>query len=736
MQGIWEAGKKLALRDISSSPRNLITWVDLNNNGVVDSGEQMAFSTGNATTLSPYLRATASGTNTATNIINFIHGTQVSGMRNRQLTVSGSLQVWRLGDMINSTPTIIGSPRERFDILYGDRGYGQFVLRWKDRRMVSYVGANDGMLHAFNVGHYHRGDDPSTTPQEHGWYTRNMVDNSSGPELGEELWGFVPYHLLPQLLWYTQPGYTHISYVDLKPKVTDVRIFSPEAACGGGTTPTATGCIHPDGWGTILILGMRFGGSCGSCASVSGTSNGAPPLQVVADFNGNGNTTDVNDRRYFYSGYIILDVTDPDANPTVLSVYSSSTLGLTTSYPTVVRLSPLSDGKTNHTNANYFMVVGSGVQGYDGRAATGASIFAVQLVLPGTTPTVTVMPVGSSTYGSYMSDPITFDRDLDFRSDAVYIGRTIDPDAGAPGNVGYWWGKFYRLTMGTCAAAPCTTSSWGILSGTNRSPTEIVVQVPIGGTAKYLGPMTASSTVTLDNSANTWIFFGSGRFFSSADKADQHAQYLVGVKDSVLSGRCVQTDNDATTCQDQDLLDVSSAQICVSCATGTQVSGVGSTTTFSDLKTSIQGGTISDGTIVTAKDGWVIQLNPHTGSTLLGAERSLVNPTLIGGAVFFPTFTPNRDICVATGNSTLYAMYYLTGTGYTDPILGVDANGVSQRSTSIGEGLASSVAIQIGAQPTGMSGFYQSSNSVVSKVSPKPPSSIWSQYISWMSQRD
>ena len=114
MQGIWEAGKKLALRDISSSPRNLITWVDLDNDGVVDSGEQMAFSTANASTLSPYLRAASSGTFTATNIINFIHGTQVSGMRNRQVTVDGALHVWKLGDVVNSTPTIVGAPKERY----------------------------------------------------------------------------------------------------------------------------------------------------------------------------------------------------------------------------------------------------------------------------------------------------------------------------------------------------------------------------------------------------------------------------------------------------------------------------------------------------------------------------------------------------------------------------------------------------------------------------------------------
>ena len=652
MQGIWEAGKKLALRDLTASPRNLITWVDADNDGVVDSGEQMAFSTANAATLAPYLRANATGTYTATNIINFVTGNQVSGMRDRQVTVGGSLHVWRLGDVVNSTPTIVGAPRERFDILYGDQGYAQFVQRWKTRRMVAYAGANDGMLHAFNVGFYHRGDDASTSGvTEHGSYTRNAVDNSSGPELGEELWGFVPYHLLPQLMWLTQPDYTHVSYVDLKPKVTDVRIFSPEAACGGGTTPTASGCIHPDGWGTILILGMRFGGSCGSCIGVSGTNNGGPPLSVTAKFDGVTTTT-----RTFYSAYIVLDITDPDATPTVLSVYSSSTLGLTTSYPSVVRMSPAGDGKNVHTNAKYFMVLGSGVQGYNGRALNGggggAKLFAVQLVTPGTAPTVSILPVGLDTYGGFMADPITFDRDLDFRSDAVYVGRSIDPAAGGASALGYWWGKFYRLTMGTCTSAPCTTSTWGVLSGGNRIPTEMVMQVPIGGTPKYLGPMTAGSTVTLDDSGNTWVFVGTGRFFSSADKADQHPNYLVGVKDSVLRGSsgCVQSD--AVNCTNQNLLDVSSAQICVSCASGNQVQGVGSFTTFSALQ---QG--------ITAMDGWVIQLAPNTGSTTLGAERSLVNPTLIGGAVFFPTFTPNNDICVSTGNSTLYSMYYMTGTG-------------------------------------------------------------------------
>lgn len=736
MNGVWEAGKKLALRDISVKPRNLFTWLDLNNNGRVDSGEQMPFNTSGTTpaTLAPYLRATATGTFTATNIINFVQGNQISGMRNRQKTVDGSTHVWRLGDVINSTPTIVGAPRERFDILYGDQGYQGFAQRWKTRRLVAYVGANDGMLHAFNGGYFHRGDDAGSSDIEHGYYTTGeTADDATKPELGEELWGFVPYYVLPQIRWLAELDYTHVSYVDLKPKVTEVRIFAEEPACGGGTTPTNAGCKHPGGWGTILILGLRYGGSCKACTAKASENNGGPKLTVVADFNGDGDTTDPNDTRDFLSGYIVLDITDPDVTPTVLSAYTADKLGLTTSYPTVVRMSPAGDNKTDHTNAKFLMVVGSGQHGYDGRAASGtfggANMLAFQLVLPGTTPEVRLLPIGSETYGGFIGDPITFDRDLDFRSDAVYVGRTIDPSAGS---VGYWWGKFYRLTMGACASAPCTTVTWGVDVSGNRSPTEMIMQVTTNSTTKFLGPVTAGSTVTLDNSGNTWVFFGTGRFFSKSDKTDLRAQYLIGVKDSVLRpGGCVQTD--VVNCQNQNLLDVSSAQICVSCASGTQVQNVTGVTTFSGLLDQIQG---NSSLSITAKDGWILQLQSGSSATGIGGERSIVNPTLIGGAIFFPTFAPDTDICRASGNSYLYSMYYLTGTGYTDPIMGVDASGMAVVREGLGAGVASSVAIQIGTQPTGMSGFYQSSNSLVSKVSPKPPSSLWSQYISWISQRD
>ncbi len=215
---IWEAGKQLALRDAAT--RTLYTWVDSDHDGVVDSGEQIAFSTANEPTLRPYLRAASS--TEGTKIINFVRGCDPSTCaeqattRDRKLQVppgSGTLKVWKLGDVIHSTPTIVAAPKDRYDVIYGDSSYTDYLVKYRNRQQVAYVGGNDGMLHAFNAGYYHPGDDTSASAPsnktEHGWFTTGPNDNSTGLPLGDELWGFVPYELLPQLEFLSRADYQH-----------------------------------------------------------------------------------------------------------------------------------------------------------------------------------------------------------------------------------------------------------------------------------------------------------------------------------------------------------------------------------------------------------------------------------------------------------------------------------------------------------------------------------------------
>ncbi len=720
----WEGGKQLA--NLASSARNVLTWVDIDNDGLVDAGEEMQFNTANSATLSPYLRAGAAPY-TADNIINFVRGDEIAGLRTRMLEVpigSGTYKVWKLGDPIHSTPTIVAAPRANYDLIYGDSSYTDFFTKWKDRREVIYVGANDGMLHAFNGGFYHKSDDVTTAGVvEHGWYTKNPTDNSSGRPLGDELWGYIPYQLLPQLQWLTRDDYSHVYYVDLKPTVADVRIFTPDAD-------------HPNGWGTILIGGFRMGGSCGNCA----TGTGAPTMTV--------NISGTN--RNFYSAYFVLDITNPDVNPKLLWSFSDAGLGLTTAYPTVTRVSPTADSKIDNTNAKWMVLFGSGPNGYaaDLSAAStqSAKVYAVDLkVGPGAgNSQVTTMPIGS--WRSFLSNIVALDRNFDYRHDVAYFGRTIH-DGSLP-----WRGKMYRLTTSGCVNAPCSTSTWGVANGGNRSATEIIDTFydynALTGTTVETGPVTTAPSVTIDDANKVWVFFGTGRYLSNSDKTNTEQQYLFGIKDNVMNGGCIQAGT--TNCLIDDtsakaLVNTTNSVVCVVCATGTNQMTDSNNPTLTDVTT----GANSMVGLVQSKDGWYVKLVTAAGTS---AERSVSSPVVLAGAVFFPTLIPTNDFCSSTGTSYLYALYYKTGSAYSSPIIGTSASGANTNSDTrvlMGEGVASQVAVHIdgpgtsnGSSSGGGTGgkppikfcsqMSTGSSECKDASGPNPP---WSRYLTWIRQR-
>jgi type IV pilus assembly protein PilY1 len=713
---IWEAGKELA--NTPSASRKVLTWIDVDDDGIVGPTEQIAFDTGNCLLLRDYLRYAGDpcvgGTN-ATNLINFIRGDEVAGLRTRMIEVpvgSGNYKVWKLGDPIHSTPTVVGAPKARYDLAFGDPTYTAFYTKYRNRRQVVYVGANDGMLHAFNGGYYHKGDDPTTASTvEHGWYTKNPTDNASGLNLGTELWSFIPQELLPHLQWLARTDYTHVYYVDLKPTIAEARIFTPDAD-------------HPGGWGTVLIGGFRMGGSCGNCAAGSG----APPM--VATIGGTNRT--------FYSAYFALDVTNPEVDPKLLWVFSDSNLGLTTSYPAVARMNPKTDSPIDPTNEKWYVLFGSGPNGYQAdlpsTPSQGAKLYTVDLkngpkVAAGGS--LTTMPIGS--WRSFMGHVVAVDKDDDWRTDVAYSFRTIH-DGALP-----WRGKLYRLTMG-CATTPCSPTNWGIASGANRTPTEVIdtfYDATLGTTVE-VGPSASSPAVTLDDTDKMWVFFGTGRYFGNADKVDNTVQRLFGIKDSVMSNTCTETST--TSCHDNDLVDVTKAVICIVCSGSTnQVTdptnpGV---TTFNGT------GTTSMIGLVASKDGWRITLpgpvtltDPVTlVATNYAAERSVVNPTLVAGTIFFPTFAPTNDFCASDGASYLYALFYKTGTASTAPVIGTTPSGSNTNvttKTSLGIGLASSGTIHCG---QGCSYNTQMSTGAFTQGNVSLEGN-YSRYVNWVHQRD
>lgn len=776
---IWEAGKKLALTDPGSSCtlanartascRRIMTYVDRNGDNRVGSDEVIEFvksTSGSPSPLSkitPFLRADSSGAYTATKLIDFIRGNQVAGLRDRLMLVqpqTGSPvdKVWKLGDPVHSTPTLVGAPRERYDVLYGDAAYSEFFRAWKDRRQVAYVGANDGMLHAINVGFYHKGNG-----SHHGCYTAASSDTCAsqtpstvGP-LGNELWAFIPQELLPHLRWLADPKYTHVYYVDLKPKVTDAKIFCQTV--GGGVSAGPATCVtgqsnttHHGGWGTILIGGFRFGGSCGVCPT-SGSSNGRP-MTYTAQFNGNS-----NQERQFYSGYFVMDITNPEEEPKLLWTFTHADLGFATSYPTVARVRPFdANDKTSFTNTFWYAVFGSGATSYDGNSSQRPKMFLIDLITGPTAASgtlndsVKIQKGHDSTSNAFFGDVITVDRDLDFRIDAAFAGETF---AGSP-----WHGSVVRVTTGcgvktspTCQTDP---ANWGVAySVTSGRGASVVLDNFHDGTGAFnLGAIVQAPSIAIDDSNNLWVFGGSGRYFSTTDKTNTEVQTLFGVKDPVMSYTCPSSGSETFTgCQvappgtstgANTLVNMSSASVCVlgtgtgssTCTPTNQVAGVSGATSYQSLVSLVQ-----------SKAGWFMKLPVPTGSA---AERLSGSPIVAGGVVFLPTFLPSSDVCVTAGVGSMYALYYVTGGAYSSPVVGTTAGAsgaadVVNKKVTLGEGLSSQIALHIGVQgngttgggsSSGLMGCSQSTTGALNCVNINPAMGVTSRYISWINQRD
>ena len=574
--------------------RYIFTWNDLNNNGIVDDPEILPFDAGtNWATLAvsggrgkvPYdfgmkgLSAASEpiGDEDVDAIVNWMRGVDSPGFRPREAE-DGTFK--RLGDVIHSTPMVVSSPQEGFHLLYNDYSYAKFVSRHNKRRHVVYFGANDGMFHAVNSGFY---DD---TKKMFCRTAACKIDENTGvetgtagtPELGAELWAYVPYNLQPHLEFLANPNYVHKYYVDLRPRIFDAQIFSPDDA-------------HPEGWGTILVGGMRFGGAPVHAKELNGLSE---------------------DNRVFASSYFVFDITNPEQPSKLLGEITRTSedanfdgqlaaaeddntnskldgvgtdLGYSTAIPTLVIMKK--DGVAAGTDQNkWYLMLGSGphakwtasdprgaraLKGFSDQNAKVAVVPLDRLVHPSNPkkslriPDVDLLKTAGfdpaqeggrivldDSKNGFVSDLITVDFDIspssaDYMSDAVYFGTIEardDADTVEDGGFIYdadekaTWdggGKLYRLVTRNSVdpskdylfvpskKRSSLSSKYAQIATTPENWVESILMNPER-------PISGAPSVASDGS-NFWVYFGTGRFFDEDDKTDdtQHAYY--GIKE-------------------------------------------------------------------------------------------------------------------------------------------------------------------------------------------------------------
>lgn len=247
---IWEAGELLQQRTTSS--RRIFTALG---STVYD------FTDANAATLRASLGASTDLV--AADLINWGRGDDVTGLRNRR--------GWLLGPIVHSTPVVVGPPSS----FLVSQTYQEFYQAQHDRRKMVYVGANDGMLHAFDA------------------------------DTGEENWAFVPEFALPAFTVMADSFYCHKYSVDQTVTVKDVRIggtWKTILATGGregGAAVFAMDVTNPDSpellWQNTLPTGMKY------TSDVEIVTIGGEPVALV------GSGLDKTNKESWVHGYRLSD---------------------------------------------------------------------------------------------------------------------------------------------------------------------------------------------------------------------------------------------------------------------------------------------------------------------------------------------------------------------------------------------------------------------------------------------
>ncbi|MDR2199315.1 MAG: hypothetical protein LBR53_07680 [Deltaproteobacteria bacterium] len=427
---------------------------------------------------------------------------------------------WRLGDVLNSKPVIVSDPMAAYDLLYRDASYLEFRKEQAGRRSVVYFGANDGMLHAVNLGF------------RRGFEERKVVYSLSGTkgkqklpehELGAEIWAYIPTSLLPHLQWLASPGYVHSYYVDLKPLVTDVKIKGR--------------------WRTVLIGGLRLGGRTVEAPDPALNNGGS----------------------HFFSEVFCLDVTDPEEEPKLLWRFSREEMGLTVGMPmalssagrfyAVIPSGPRTDKVVAKVTGRQGTLVYGQESPYDGHSSQKARLFVVDMetgleVEGGGDAEPYLTAEEENSFFNHPFLPVARKRETPWNNQSLYFGLTVSRD---PLNCEDK-GAVYRLQTVDEDGKALPVGQWRLrrLFSAER-------------------PVTGAVNASLDPMGNLWVFFGTGRLWGWDDVSPclqmpnnvvcqkNHEQYIFGLKEP-LNDKGFPTYEDLSP-QAGRILDVSGAKV-------------------------------------------------------------------------------------------------------------------------------------------------------------------------------
>lgn len=618
IEQVFDVGSQLASRKVVGDPDEF------------DSTRRLVFSVGDENTLIEFTHANAdyfkehfrldpqytsqclgtfstpaSKKNAALNLISYVRGASDSFIenesdttitcRNRKINNNGDL--WKLGDIIYSTPQTVK---------YNHNG---------EKFSVIFVGANDGMLHAFHTGQLSK---------TYAGINQDIVlcDSSFGcsqSDLGRELWSFIPQNAMPYLQFLADPNYRHIYSVDLPPYIIEDE--GRKILIGGMRLGGATGCVQDDG--------SHWCGDFDRDGVIDRNSSGNP-VQLLPP----GGST-LTAENVGLSSYFALDITDP-TNPVFLWEFSHPSMGLSYSGPAYIKRSlgdttqkyilflsgPL-NSRADFNNSplaqdvKLFVLKLGAEFTLENSSLTSESVFGFDGQGEEGFHQLEVLKSLSSGFGGRLFTT-GIDSNKDNSTDIIFFGvNRFSPSDST------WQGNVYYIAPNddSPVGSESEVSTWEIGKVFSDWQQPITSKVVHG---------------TCFN--NNYIYFGSGRWFHKLDTpgtpfVDSNSIWGIEIDECL----------DALTDEDLD----------TSCATSItrNHNGMSEHDFCSETGLAESLGEIS----------WQLdELEPNQDEDYL-MERTITDPFVYANAVFFTTMEPDANLCKAGGRTRVWGLNCRTG---------------------------------------------------------------------------
>lgn len=660
---IWEAGKMLWQTAVTSrtiytpgtSSTGLVSF-DTSNTALTTASSTLL---GSPSSFDACLQVSSTNSNwqtlTLQNLVSYVRGTDITNCRNRTVGLcsdnspcntdsdckSGSCtkNVWKLGDIVYSSPRVeadytycYNSTTSTFNSTHcsadSDCTSGGFTSCQKKESMI-YVGANDGMLHAFKTGIL------STTGLNTSDHQVATVTGIPTTDMGKELWAFIPQNSLPYLrcLAIPPPNSCHLFYNDLSPYLTTMvsngvskTVLIGGMRLGGGAVASGNFCVNSSGasnsqtctqtsdcktspYTKSCSTGYYINAPSDTCSSLSSTST----LQTMANLCSNSATCYNPSGCTGLSSYYALDITDAE-NPKLLWEFSHPFLGYSYSGPAVIH--KWTDPTHLAGDQYYVMFLSGPTTPSDGSSIQDVQVFVLTLNANLGISSVYVKDLGlQKGFGGRLFNS-GLDVNGDGYTDFVFFGYSYSPTGSSTG----WKGGIAKVnTNNTDATAAMNPKNW-----------TYDVTTYSGITSNQL-PITAA--IAPEQCFGTWyLYAGTGRYLFPLDdyggpQNTSGLNYLMG-----FPFTCDQYNNNCTT--------------------------IASLNTSAASCSALQQGTLGQA-------GWMYTLDGASTTNL--RERMITDPTVsTGNKIYFTTTEPTSDVCGYGGQSRVWGMDCANGAAISD----------------------------------------------------------------------